>query len=145
MNYWVIGFPCLMYLVSLAMGIGFIYQGQLPDVSAHYALFANFGKVYYSLSLSLDVLLTLMIVARIVLHSREFRSAMGSLVKPNRVYGVLVTILVESCALYTVSYLLFLGPWASSSPVCNIFFPMLAANQVVLRSLSFYELPTKAH
>lgn len=112
------------------MGIGFIYQGQLADVSAHYALFADFGKTYYSMSLSLDVLLTLMIVTRIVLHSRDFKKAMGSLVKPDRLYKALVTILVESCALYTVSYLLFLGPWASSSPICDAFFPMLASNQV---------------
>ena len=121
----------LVNIVDTAMGISFIYQGSRPvSVVTQYVPIANFGKAYYSISLSLDVLLTLTIVARIVLHSREFRSAMGSLVKPNRVYKVLVTILVESCALYTVSYLLFLGPWASSSPVCDAFFPMLAANQV---------------
>jgi len=132
MNYWVIAFPCLMYLASLAMGISFIYQGTRPvNIVTQYIAIADFGKAYYSISLSLDVLLTLTIVARIVLHSREFRSAMGSLVKPNRVYKALATILVESCALYTVSYLLFLGPWASSSPVCDIFFPMLASNQVI--------------
>jgi hypothetical protein len=114
------------------MGIGFVYLGSVPQtlLLARYFTFADFGTAYYSMSLSLDVLLTLMIVARIVLHSRGFRKTMGSLAKPDRLYKTVVTILVESCALYTVSYLLFLGPWASSSPVCDVFFPMLAANQV---------------
>ena len=71
-----------------------------------------------------------MIVARMALHSRDIRSAMGSLVKPSKLYEALVTVIVESCALYTASYLLFLGPWVSSSPVCDAFFPMLATNQV---------------
>ena len=111
--------------------ISFIYQGSRPvSVVTQYVAIADFGKAYYSISLSLDVLLTLMIVARVALHSMEFRNAMGSLVRSNKVYKALATILVESCALYTVSYLLFLGPWASSSPVCDAFFPMLAANQV---------------
>jgi hypothetical protein len=125
------------------MGVGFLYLGQMPPnlLLAHYVTFADFGKAYYSMSLSLDVLLTLMIVARIALHSRDIRSAIGSLAKPSgRLYKTLVTILVESCALYTVSYLLFLGPWASSSPVCDAFFPMLAANQV--RTKKFYNLLT---
>lgn len=132
MNYWVIAFPCLMYLASLAMGIGFIYQGSQPvNIVTKYAAIAHFGTAYYSISLSLDFLLTLMIVGRIVRHSREIQNAMGVLAKPSRLYATIVTILVESCALYSVSYLLFLGPWASSSPVSNAFFSMLAQNQVI--------------
>ena len=113
------------------MGIGSIYQNLQPvNVAMQNVAINNFGKAYYSIPLSLDVLLTLMIVARIALHSRDIRSAVGSLVRPNRLYGALVTILVESCAIYTASYLLFLGPWASGSPIWNAFFPMLVEAQV---------------
>lgn len=118
-------------IVDVAMGIGFIYQGSQPvNIVTKYVAIAHFGTAYYSISLSLDFLLTLMIVGRIVRHTRKIKSAMGVLAKPNSLYTTIVTILVESCALYTVSYLLFLGPWASSSPVSNAFFPMLAQNQV---------------
>ena len=118
-------------IADIAMGIGFIYQGSQPvSIVTKYVAIAHFGTAYYSISLSLDFLLTLMIVGRIFRHSWEIRNAMGVLAKPSRLYTTIITTLVESCALYTVSYLLFLGPWASSSPVSNGFFPMLAQNQV---------------
>ena len=113
------------------MGIAFIFLGSRPGgAETRYAIIAESGITYYSLSISLNILLTLMIVGRLALHSRIIRNGLGALARPHELYNTIVTILVESCALYTVSYLLFLGPWASQSPVCNAFFPMLAGSQV---------------
>ena len=151
MNYWVIAFPFLMYLGSfgmcwgsskanrtpsakatdLAMGIAYIYQvARTFDLDATSGTLADFGTPYYAISISLNVLLTLMIVTRLIRHSRNIRIAMGASARVGGLYKTAITMLVESCALYAVSYILFIGPWAIGNPVSNIFFPILAETQV---------------
>ena len=110
------------------MGIGFIYQGTLQ--AALDSSSVSFGVPYYSISLALNILLTLMIVARLVLHSKNVRSAMGPSATTAGLYKVIVSMLIESCALYAVSYLLFLVPFAFQNPITNAFFSILAQAQV---------------
>ena len=112
-----------------AMGIAFIWQiARTFSINSNSVTIANFGTPYYAISISLNVLLTLMIVARLILHRKNIRKAMGT--RAGGLYGTAATMLVESCALYAVSYILFIGPWAIGSPVSNIFFPILAETQV---------------
>jgi len=146
MNRWVIAFPCLMYLGSvgthlsssravvmlkpnvhnIAMGILTIYPiGERTVGNSWPAL------PYFSISLSLNVLLTLMIVVRLVLHGRNVRAATGSPVGISGLYKTVATMLIESSALFAVSSLLVIGPMAAgSSAISNAFFPVLAETQV---------------
>jgi len=126
-NYWAIAFPGVMFLASVAMGIAFLCQGSV-HVDLNVAS-VSFGIPYYSISLSLNVILTLMIVGRLVLHSKNF--AMGTTAKTGGLYKAIVTMLIESCALYAITYLLFMAPWAAGSSVGNCFFPVLAEVQVI--------------
>lgn len=113
------------------MGIAFIYQISRPiSLELDSVTVADFGTPYYSISISLNVLLTLLIVTRLVRHSRNVRNALGASARAGGLYKTAVTMLIESCALYAVSYILFIGPWAIGDPVANIFFPILAETQV---------------
>lgn len=119
---------------------------------------------YFSISLSLNILITLMIAARLIRHSRNIRSAIGR-TSDNGLYNTVVTMLVESCVLYAVGSLLFLGPLGAKSPIQGIFAPSFGNVQVRVRSFleaqlslivvtngrsslrtsSFYESPTGPH
>jgi hypothetical protein len=90
----------------------------------------KFGVPHHSISVSLNVLLTLMIVGRLMLHSKGIRKAMGTSATAGRLYNAIVTMLVESCALYAVTFVLFVGPWAAHSPIAKTFFPILIQTQV---------------
>ena len=84
---------------------------------------------YLSISISLNVLLTLMIVIRLILYTRNTRNALGS----SGIGGMckaISTMLIESCALYAVSSLLVIIPMAIQNFVMNVFFPVLAETQV---------------
>lgn len=132
MNYWVIAFPCLMYLAAVAIGIAFINEvAQISSIYSDSVTIADFGTPYYAISISLNILLTLMIVARLARHSRNIRKAMGGSGTTRGLYSTAITMLVESCALYAVTYILFIGPWSIGNPVANIFFPILAETQVI--------------
>ena len=114
------------------MGVVFMYyQISQPTISSWTSVAQSFEYPFFAISPSLNILLTLMIVTRLVMHRRNMLNTMGASVGPSTgFYGALVTILVESCALYAVSFVLFIGAWGSSSPVANIFFPVVAETQV---------------
>ena len=151
-----------------AMGIVFTYyQISEPTTVLRSSVPQNFDYPFFAISPSLNILLTIMIVTRLVLHRRSIRNARGSSAGTTTgLYKAIVTILVESCALYAASFILFLGPWGSQSSVANIFFPVLAqaqvraifqsprvpqscliivANRLSHRSSSFNESPTREH
>ena len=102
----------------------------------------RFGVPYISISLSLNVLLTVMIVTRLVLHGRNIRTATGSQVGISGLYKTISTMLIESCALFAVSSLVVVAAlvragnmfrmdiYYPGSYVLNIFFPILAEIQV---------------
>ena len=117
--------------VHTAMGVVMIiYQTRQVNTSIWNTVIADFGLPYYSISISLNVLLTLMIVIRLVLHSRDVRATLGAPGGISGLYKALITMLVESSALYTVNSLLVIGLWAAGSTVAELFFPVLAEVQV---------------
>ena len=152
MNYWIIVFSCLMYLSSMgtrtylsistamllanstdaALGIiaGALYSPIDPGISDP----ARFLILYCKLSLCLNVFLTLAIVTRLVLHNRNIRNAMGATVEANRLYKSIITMLVESCALYAGSLLAYIVTSYFSFTGWEIF-PLITAETQVRGAL----------
>ena len=148
MNYWVIAFPCLMFLGSMctwlcrpsgafladdmrvALGISILYFESAKSYAAVHTANLNLGLPCYSISFALNVLLTLMIVIKLVLHDRNLRKATGTRATAGGVYEAIVTMLVESCALYAISFLMFIGPFGARSALQFLFLPILVEIQV---------------
>lgn len=124
-------------------------------------------EAYYSIALTLNVLLTLMLITRLVLHSKGIRTAMGAQ-DEGGLYNVIM--LIESDTIYAASFVLVVGPRASkSAPVqvvtsqifpevqVRIVFPLhwptqipgrcptMTTNSVLLRSSSFFGSQTGLH
>jgi hypothetical protein len=118
-------------ITDTAMGIMLIYETMQPAYITDQDPTGNNVTIsYYSISVSLNVLLTLMIVIRLVLHSRNIRNGTGATAGASGVYKAVVTTLVESSALYTAAFLLFIGPWAANSYLALVFSPILGGIQV---------------
>ena len=92
---------------------------------------------YYLISLSLNILLTIMIAIQLIRHSRNIRNAMGSTTN-NGLYNTVVTVLVESCVLYALGSLLFVAPLGAQSPVQAIFGWSFGKVQVRIQSHRFF-------
>ena len=107
-----------------------IYKTSQPNSDILSPVLVDFGLSYLSISVSLNVLLTLMIVIRLVLHSRNIRIAMGAPSGVAGLYRAVVVMLIESSAIYTVSSLLFLGPWGSGNHIADMFLSIVAEIQV---------------
>ena len=113
-------------MTEIATGIIAAYY----QIAGQYTKSINSGIPYFSISLSLNILLTIMIVVRLVLFGRGFRDVVGPLVRPNRMQKAVIGILIESCALYAISSILNIGPWCTNNPVQFAFFPILVQTQV---------------
>ena len=150
MNGWAMAFPCLIYLAcvgacssplqadnnkltntNVVTGIAYIYA--LSDTSVSSNTLSNFGTSYYSICLSLNVLLTLMIVARLIVHIWNLRKATGASGGPSGLHtatATAATMLIESYALYAVAVLLYIVPWAVDSWALYLFSGALGSAQV---------------
>ena len=108
----------------------FTYQTLRPQYFDSQELTINLGLSFFSISVSLNVLLTLMIIVRLVMHSRNVRKATGAPEGAGGLYKAIVTVLVESCALYAVGFLLYIGVWSVGNALVYVFFPILLETQV---------------
>ena len=147
MNLWVVAFPCLMYLGSLgtysspykltatfrANAIdavtGILYQVTRSKDVSYSSVVTDFGFPHLSISVSLNVLLTLMIIVRLILYTRNIRAVMG-ITGIGGLSKAIVTILIESCALYATSSLLVIVPWVAGYHDVILFLPILSQTQV---------------
>ncbi|KAF8912533.1 hypothetical protein CPB85DRAFT_1301373 [Mucidula mucida] len=127
-HYWVLSLPGLMYLGSISMGIMTIFQSSKPNAGIWNSVTIDFALPYFSLSTSLNVLLTLLISSRLFVHQMWIRKNVGSMRLP---YGSIIALLVESSAIYAVSSLLFIGCYGAGSLVSAVFLPILSQTQVI--------------
>lgn len=123
--------PFLVYLTSLAMGIMFSYQISTQGSSGVFSFGINFGLLYFSVTLSLNILLTLMIVSRLTWHSWTVWKAMGDASQVNGLYKTVITMIIESFALYTITYVAFLVLWGAMTNAPNLFAASLSSIQVI--------------
>ena len=120
----------LLSIPDTATGILFFYPegSQSDSISVGVAAMFRFGAPYYSISIALNILLTLMITARLTMHRRDIQNAMGAAACGS--YTATITVIVESCALNAVITILYLGTWAAKSLVQYIFLQLLVQTQV---------------
>jgi len=124
--YWcVFAFPitasdALAYIIHIVTGLLIL----IPQVAV------DFSIPCVAISISLNVLLTSMIVIRLALHNRNVRAASGSPAGIDGFYKAIATMLIESSALYTVNSLLLIGLWIANSGAADIFLPIVAETQV---------------
>ena len=78
-----------------------------------------------------------MIVARLALHNRKIRNAAG---RASGLYSAIITMLVESSALYAITFLLYIIPWSMRSGAQFIFFPILAGAQVCADTVERWDI-----
>lgn len=87
-----------------------------------------YGTTYYAISLSTNVILTLLIIGRLLYYRHSllenFAAALGTH------YISLITVVVESAAVYSFFAVLFLVTYALNDPTNQIWLAVASASQV---------------
>ena len=148
MNYWVMAFPCLIYIASVGKSqVSFEinmtpqanFSGTVVGIMRVHIISTQMGNpatvvalstAYYSIPFSLNLLLTLMIVTRLLLHRRNIRCAVGTFGGAAGLYTTIVVMLVESYALYAIALLSYIVPRGLNSIVTVIPAQIIPSTQV---------------
>ncbi|KAF9464030.1 hypothetical protein BDZ94DRAFT_1136969, partial [Collybia nuda] len=128
-NWWILIFPGIMYLGSVSMGIMTLFQSTRPDAHLWLSLDVNFALPYFSISSALNITLTILIIVRLIMHQRSFRLVLGR--RSAAQYADIITMLIESSAVYAISSFLFIGPFGGGNSVALVFLPILSQTQVI--------------
>ena len=118
---------------DVAMGIAHIHQNAGTGFNSAIATIVDIDTAYYSISLSLNVLLTLMIVIRLAMHVRNIRKATGASNSSSGLHtaaAAVATMLVESCAIYAVALLAYVVSSNFQAWVVALFSPVVGSIQV---------------
>ena len=141
-------FPYLMYLASVGtcssfphdtltnttnavLGIAYVYYHS--GIRYYTITEISIATSYLSICLSLNILLTLMIVIRLIAHIRNIRKVVGASDGSSGLHTVTATVammLIESYALYAGVLLAYTIPWALDNLVATLFSGVLGAVQV---------------
>ena len=102
--------------VDVAMGIALVYQTTTLNV-----IWSTLS--HFSISLSLNIILTIMIIIRLILHTRNTRTTL-EITGTGGFCKSIVTVLVETCALYAVNSLLVIVPTGVGHPISWFMFTL---------------------
>jgi len=126
-NYWMLILPAVIFMGSISMSISLLVAMTRPDATFWTAASVNFGLAYWSLSVSLNIILTVLIVVRLLSARNAVRKALGR--QHSEMYTSLAALLVESASLYSVTGLVFIITYARGSYVQNLVLPPLGQVQ----------------
>ncbi|KAI4526375.1 hypothetical protein K525DRAFT_259368 [Schizophyllum commune Loenen D] len=121
-RWWIIVIPGCVFIASTTMSIFLLYQVSQPTESLW--LHVDVGLTYFSLSLAVNLLLTLLIVGRLLSLSNQVTRMLGS--QHARTYTSVAALLVESAAPYAVANLIFIVTYGIGSPGSNVVLPVLS-------------------
>ncbi|KAF8582008.1 hypothetical protein K439DRAFT_1647725 [Ramaria rubella] len=118
-RYWAIAFPALLLLGSFICGTLLLVQTATPNVGFWSKISVNLAIPSYSFSISLNIIVTLLIVIRLLMYRQNLKAVLGS--EYTKDYASISAMLIESAALTTGSFLIFLILYARGNPVSNVF------------------------
>lgn len=118
-------------LLTLAMSISLLIGITKPGVGFWASSSARFTIAYWSLTLSLNVILTTLIAGRLWYMRQEIRGIFGK--EHAKTYTSIMAMLIESASIITVFDLIFVVSYARNSNVQNLALPPLGVGQVNIK------------
>ncbi|KAG7097817.1 hypothetical protein E1B28_005135 [Marasmius oreades] len=139
MQKWVLVMPGIMFGGSISTGVLTLYKSSRPGSNLWAGIAVNFALPYFVLSVALNIMLTLIISFRLLWHSHKYNLSASS----NGVYKRIVSMLVESCALYSLFSILFIGTYAAGNYESDLFLPILSQVQIIAPFLIIIRVATR--
>ncbi|KAJ7350669.1 hypothetical protein DFH08DRAFT_935453 [Mycena albidolilacea] len=134
----VIAFPIVLLLFSFVMGTLWVLESSQPFLSLYSALPMAYGTSYYTLSLGVNIILTLLIIGRLLVYRRNLLENLTAAHGAH--YISLITIIVESAALYSLFALLFLITYAINHPTNQVWLAVASPCQQIANLLIVYRV-----
>ncbi|EIN03772.1 hypothetical protein PUNSTDRAFT_77726, partial [Punctularia strigosozonata HHB-11173 SS5] len=115
--------PVLLFLASTILGILTMFQSAQPTASLWTHSTVNVAIPYWSTTISLTLVVTILTCIRLFSARRTLINALGA--EHARLYTSVMTVVIESAALYSVVGLIFIICYARNSNVQNLVLPIM--------------------
>ncbi|EJD43621.1 hypothetical protein AURDEDRAFT_104716 [Auricularia subglabra TFB-10046 SS5] len=125
--------PGVVYLASIATGIGLLVETSKPGAAFGQAKIIDFGTPFWSLSVGTNVIATLLIAGRLMYRRgalHKFNARAGGKGTSNE-----VAILAESAALYAVVAIIYIPLFAKNLPTQFPFSALLVSTSCIATNL----------
>ncbi|KAJ7135105.1 hypothetical protein C8R46DRAFT_1325870 [Mycena filopes] len=129
-NYYVLVVPALAFLSSMVLSAILIAELSQPENTLWTTISVNLAIPYWSISISMTIILTALIAGRL-LYMRYRTQKLGGIATGPTPHFTLTAMLVESAAIYSVNGLIFLISYGINSPVQNLALPLLGQTQSI--------------
>ncbi|KAG6911282.1 hypothetical protein DXG01_002121 [Tephrocybe rancida] len=136
--YLAMGFPCFLLLASFALGVIWALQSSQPGLSLFSSIPVAFGTSYFAVSLSVNIVLTILISVRLLYYRHKIVANLPKGAGDD--YVSLIAILVESASIYSAFALIFLIAYAVKHPINSVFLTIASAAQQIANYLIIYRL-----
>ncbi|KAF7984632.1 hypothetical protein HWV62_12859 [Athelia sp. TMB] len=119
-GYWSLAVPLLMYLGAIVTSIFLLIFTARSDVGFWSDLAVHIGTAYWSLTVALNVIITILICFRLLRTRNRVRKAFGF--EHGKLYNKVTTMFIESAALYSIWGLILVVAYArGDNGLRNIF------------------------
>ncbi|KAI5116362.1 hypothetical protein M0805_001372 [Coniferiporia weirii] len=125
--------PILIYLGSVGTSIALLVFSANPGANYSTRIVQVFGTANWSLSLSLNVILTALIAGRLLRYRSRLRNVFG--LGNDKLYTAILAASVESAALYAMFEVMVLASFLTNSLSEQILFAMTGNVQVIAPNL----------
>jgi len=134
----VTAFPIICLVASFVLGTLWTLESSQPTLSMYSALPMAYGTAYYAVSLSVNIMLTLLIIGRLVAYRRTLLESLPAELANH--YISLATVIIESAALYSIFAVLFLITYAVNNPTNQVWLAVASGCQQIANLLIIYRL-----
>ncbi|OCH88789.1 hypothetical protein OBBRIDRAFT_757537 [Obba rivulosa] len=117
-NVWVVALPILVYIANIAVGIALLVATTQPNVGFTGQSVIALGTAFWSISVAMDVIVTLLIAGRLLWYRRK----MGILGNDHtRHYIAIAGVFAESAAVYAICGILYIPFYTTNFPIQDLF------------------------
>ncbi|KAK7045123.1 hypothetical protein R3P38DRAFT_2508878 [Favolaschia claudopus] len=130
-NYYIAIVPALAFLTSMVLSAILIAELSQPGNTIWTKISINLAIPYWSISISMTIILTTLIAGRLLHMRYRLNRVLGARTSSSMPYTTITAMLVESAAIYSINGLIFLISYAVNSPVQNLALPLLGQMQSI--------------
>lgn len=117
-NWIIMALPIAMYMASTAMEIIAVFETIKPGAVFFTTVTQSFTLLWFALSISLNLFLTLLIAGKLIAARNSLRQVLGK--AHSQVYTSITAIFVESAMLFSMSSIVVIGSYSINSPFQNV-------------------------
>ncbi|KAL7283431.1 hypothetical protein ACG7TL_002861 [Trametes sanguinea] len=130
---WVLLVPLVAYLASVVLSVFTVIAAARPTSSLWAATTLKVSLPYWSLTMSLNAVLSVMLVSRLTWMRKRVEDALGR--EHAKAYTSLLAITVESAVLYGVISFVFIILYGIHNTAENLFIPLLVQVECIAPEL----------